>query len=177
VTETGTSQAGFLATYLPAGAGQFTQAIYGSIGYAAGAAVGASVAAKQTGQYKRMVLITGEGSLQLTVQAFSILNRHGLTPVVFVINNKGYTVERYFHGFDQSYNSVPMWKYGELFKAFSPEVSTKTFETSTAAELDELLANEEFQSATYPQCVDIAVDYADVPTLLKTVFDIRHPRG
>ncbi len=82
VTETGTSQGGFLATGLPAKASAWTQAVYGSIGYAAGSAVGASIAAKETGQFRRLVLITGDGSLQLTVQAFSILNRHGITPVV-----------------------------------------------------------------------------------------------
>lgn len=82
VTETGTSQVGFLSTDLPAKSTVWTQAVYGSIGYAAGAAVGASVAAKATGEYKRMVLVTGEGSLQLTVQAFSILARHGLPCVV-----------------------------------------------------------------------------------------------
>ncbi|KAK7697760.1 Pyruvate decarboxylase 1 [Diaporthe eres] len=84
VTETGTSQFGFNMTTLPRGAKVWTQAVYGSIGYAAGAAAGASIAARETGTYKRVILITGEGSLQLTVQAFSILNRHGLTPVVQV---------------------------------------------------------------------------------------------
>lgn len=82
VTETGTSQFGFNMTTLPHGAKVWTQAVYGSIGYAAGAAAGASIAAKEMGTYKRVILITGEGSLQLTVQAFSILNRHGVTPVV-----------------------------------------------------------------------------------------------
>lgn len=82
VTETGTAQFGFNMTTMPHGAKLWTQAVYGSIGYAAGAAIGGSIAAKEMGTYKRIVLITGEGSLQLTVQAFSILNRHGLTPVV-----------------------------------------------------------------------------------------------
>jgi pyruvate decarboxylase len=63
--------------------------VYGSIGYVAGAAVGGSIAGKETGKYKRMIVVTGEGSLQLTIQAFSLLNRHGITPVVFVLNNGG----------------------------------------------------------------------------------------
>lgn len=82
VTETGTSQFGFNMTTLPHGVKVWTQAVYGSIGYAAGAAVGGSIAAREMGTYKRVILITGEGSLQLTVQAFSILNRHGIMPVV-----------------------------------------------------------------------------------------------
>jgi pyruvate decarboxylase len=82
VSETGTSQVGIQLTTYPSGAKAWTQAVYGSIGYAAGAAIGASIAAKEMGTYKRMVLITGEGSLQLTVQSFSMLNRHGIVPVV-----------------------------------------------------------------------------------------------
>ncbi|KAJ0120657.1 pyruvate decarboxylase [Diaporthe amygdali] len=84
VTETGTAQFGFNMITMPHGAKLWTQAVYGSIGYAAGAAMGGSIAAKEMGTYKRIILITGEGSLQLTVQAFPILNRHGLTPVVQV---------------------------------------------------------------------------------------------
>jgi len=61
---------------------QFNQTVYGSIGYATGAAVGTFQAIKETGKYKRGVLITGEGSLQLTVQAFADLLRHSLNPVV-----------------------------------------------------------------------------------------------
>lgn len=82
VTETGTSQFGINMTTLTHGVKLWTQAVYGSIGYAAGAAVGGSIAAKEMGTYKRVILITGEGSLQLTIQAFSILNRHGIMPVV-----------------------------------------------------------------------------------------------
>ncbi|KZL80961.1 pyruvate decarboxylase [Colletotrichum incanum] len=74
VTETGTAQFGFAQTSLPSGVLAWTQAVYGSVGCATGAAAGASVAAKEMGIYKRLVLITGEGSLQLTVQAFAILN-------------------------------------------------------------------------------------------------------
>lgn len=82
VTETGTSQVGFLGTTCKNGVWAWTQAIYGSIGYAAGAAVGASIASKESGKHQRVVCVTGEGSLQLTVQSFSILNRHGIVPVV-----------------------------------------------------------------------------------------------
>jgi pyruvate decarboxylase len=89
ITETGTAQFGILDTKLTTDVYGWTQGVYGSIGYAAGAAVGGSVAAKELGRYKRLVLLTGEGSLQLTIQAFSILNRCGITPVVFVLNNKG----------------------------------------------------------------------------------------
>lgn len=38
---------------------------------------GGAIAAGEMGTSKRVVFITGEGSLQLTVQVFSILNRDG----------------------------------------------------------------------------------------------------
>ncbi|KAK7713907.1 Pyruvate decarboxylase 1 [Diaporthe eres] len=187
VTETGTSQFGFNMTTLPRGAKVWTQAVYGSIGYAAGAAAGASIAARETGTYKRVILITGEGSLQLTVQAFSILNRHGLTPVVFIINNLGYTVERYFNGMEAAYNDVPMWDYGAIFQAMSPETRIKSFKVDKAADLDALLSDENFQTATYPQasgtssesdrltrrlkCVDMILGPKDLPSNLKKMFE------
>jgi len=63
-----------------------------------------------------------------------------------------YTVERYFRGWNAKYNDVPMWDYGALFKAFAPEVKDiRTFRVSTAGELDKLLGDGEFNSATYPQ--------------------------
>lgn len=60
----------------------FNQTIFGSIGFTTAAAVGAFVAGKELGIIKRNILVTGEGSLQLTVQAFSDLLRHEVNPTV-----------------------------------------------------------------------------------------------
>jgi len=60
----------------------YNQTVFGSIGYATGAAVGSFVAGKESGSVKRGILVTGEGSLQLTVQAFSDLLRHEVNPTV-----------------------------------------------------------------------------------------------
>lgn len=64
----------------------YNQTIFGSIGYATGAAVGAFMAAKEQGSYQRCILITGDGSLQLTVQAFADILRLGLKPTMYVAN-------------------------------------------------------------------------------------------
>ncbi|KAL2284738.1 hypothetical protein FJTKL_08817 [Diaporthe vaccinii] len=145
VTETGTSQFGFNMTTLPHGAKVWTQAVYGSIGYAAGVAAGASIAARETGTYKRVILITGEGS---------------------------YTVERYFDGMKAAYNDVPMWDYGAIFQAMSPETKIKSFKVDKAVDLDALLSDENFQNATYPQCVDMMLGPKDLPSNLKKMFEI-----
>lgn len=80
IAETGTSSYGIPASSLTHtdGVRMYNQTIFGSIGYATGAALGSFVAGKEDGSIKRGILVTGEGSLQLTVQTFSDLLRHGL---------------------------------------------------------------------------------------------------
>ena len=92
----------------------YNQTVYGSIGYATGAALGAFKALREndpeTGKTRpknRCILVTGEGSLHLTVQAFADFLKLALNPIVFVLNNNGYTVERLIHGRDAAYNKLP----------------------------------------------------------------------
>ncbi|KAF3762802.1 pyruvate decarboxylase [Cryphonectria parasitica EP155] len=170
ITETGTSQFGFNSVLIPPDVKVWTQAVWGSIGYAAGAAVGLSIAAKEMGHYKRIVLFTGEGSLQMTVQALSILSRHGITPVVFILNNKGYTVERYFNGMKAAYNDVPMWDYTAIFRALATEVDVKTFCVGKTKDLDSLLSDEAFQKAGYAQCVELLLEADDLPTTMRAFY-------
>ena len=52
---------------------------------------------------------------------------------------------------DESYNSVPIWDYGTLFQAFGPSFKTKHYLVKTPNELDTVLANAEFNEASYGQ--------------------------
>jgi len=153
--------------HLPTGLAMYTQVIFGSIGYATGSAVGASIAAKEADpSRKRLVLVTGDGSLQLTVQAFSILVRAGLTPTIFVINNSGYTIERLIHGLHADYNDIPDWDYTALLKAFAPKVESKSYRVSKSADLDALLNDREFNNAGYAQLVEVIMDPFDAPSAM-----------
>ena len=83
ITETGTTATGMNDARLPDGAILFTQTVWGSIGYATGAAVGAFIAARENGtEYNRCLLFTGEGSLQMVIQALSDLVRFGVRPIM-----------------------------------------------------------------------------------------------
>lgn len=82
IIETGTSQTGIGDARFPRDLQMITQTIFGSIGYATGTAVGAFIAGTELGQTKRNILVTGDGSLQMTVQAFSDFLRHDLNPVM-----------------------------------------------------------------------------------------------
>lgn len=60
----------------------YNQTVFGSIGYAGPSSLGAFQAAKESGKLKRGVLITGEGSLQLTPMCFADMLRLNLKPIV-----------------------------------------------------------------------------------------------
>lgn len=109
VTETGTSSFGALEMPLPAKSIYLSQILWGSIGWATGATVGAALAARERRLKGRTLLFTGDGSLQLTAQELSTAMRHGLAPIVFVLNNRGYTIERHLHGKERRYNDIVNW--------------------------------------------------------------------
>ncbi|KAN0110591.1 putative pyruvate decarboxylase [Hyaloscypha variabilis] len=170
IAETGTSAYGIPGSSLKHAKNvqMFNQTVFGSIGFATGAAVGAFVAGKELGTIKRAILVTGEGSLQLTVQAFSDLIRHEVNATVFLLNNDGYTVERLIHGMEASYNKVPTWDYGSLFQAFGPKFKTKYHLVKTPDDLDALLADAEFNEASCAQIVELILDKHDAPQTVKT---------
>ncbi|SUH14460.1 decarboxylase [Salmonella enterica subsp. enterica] len=45
-----------------------------------------------------MILIIGDGAAQLTIQEMGSMLRDGQAPVILLLNNDGYTVERAIHG-------------------------------------------------------------------------------
>ena len=151
VIETGTSQIGINDVRYPQGLRAFTQTIFGSIGFAAGSSVGAFLAGKEQGGVNRNILITGDGSLQLTIQAFSDLLRHDLKPLIFILNNNGYTIERLIHGAREEYNHVPLWKHGELLDAFGVGYETKAYQVRTCQEWDALLKEKALRGASCAQ--------------------------
>lgn len=68
LAESGTAQFGMPDAQFPANTSYITQIFWSSIGYTVGACLGACVAAKEQKRAGRVILIVGEGSLQMTVQ-------------------------------------------------------------------------------------------------------------
>jgi pyruvate decarboxylase len=197
VTETGTSNFGILDARFPAGVRAVNQYLWGSIGYATPAAQGVALAVRdnlggtcahgsQHGQHHhdarhghhhrghggqgRTVLWTGDGSLQLTAQSISTMLRNGLAPVVFVICNGGYTIERFIHGMDAAYNDVADWKYGELPATFgSAEGKSKSYVVKTKEEFEKLLASPEFSDpeSQVLRLVEVYMERDDAPFAMK----------
>ena len=114
VVETGDSWFNGQKLHLPDGAGYHFQMQYGSIGWATGATLGVALGA---GADRRTVALIGDGSFQLTAQEVSTMIRHQAKPIIFLLNNRGYTIEVEIH--DGPYNNIKNWDYAGLVDVFN----------------------------------------------------------
>ena len=80
-------------------------AYYTSMGFAVPASVGAQIKHRRL----RPVVFVGDGAFQMTGHELSTSVKYGLNPIVFVLNNKGYTTERFIH--EGPYNDIHDWAY------------------------------------------------------------------
>jgi indolepyruvate decarboxylase len=135
LTDNGTSYAIF-GFKLPPHCTVVASVIWGSIGYSVGALLGTATAAPE----RRHLLFVGDGSFQETAQEVSTMLRHGLKPVIFLINNGGYTIERGYMGKNADYNDIANWAYADLPGVLCPGTDAKTFVVKTTADLAQALA-------------------------------------
>lgn len=162
IAETGTASMGLGFAQMPEGATFHNQTLWGSIGWATPAAFGAAVAAPD----KRVILITGEGSHQMTVQEIGQFARQNLSPIVFVLNNDGYLIERLLCKDPEiEYNDIAQWQYSKLPASFGCN-DWQTMRVTTCAELDQ--AMESASSANVGVYIEVVTDaYAASPLALK----------
>ncbi|KAJ3781340.1 pyruvate decarboxylase [Lentinula aff. detonsa] len=168
IAETGTSAFGVLDIPFPDGAVFISQILWGSIGWTVGSTLGAAMAAREK-RLGRTILFIGDGSIQLTVQELSTMLREGLKPIVFVLNNSGYTIERAIRGEHRKYNDVVNWGWIHLMKALGDVDGTRTrsYAVNTKVEIDALLSDGAFSSADVMQVVEIGMKMLDAPYALK----------
>ena len=86
VVDSGTAQFGIADTIFPASISFITQLYFGSIGYAVPACLGAAVAKREECQDGRVVLIVGDGSLQLTAQEIGTMIKLGLKNILMLVS-------------------------------------------------------------------------------------------
>ena len=163
VAEQGTSFFGITNTQFKKDMRLIGQPLWGSIGYTFPAALGSQLAARS----KRHLLFIGDGSLQLTIQELGMALRAKLTPLIFVINNNGYTVEREIHGPNERYNDIPTWDYAQLPTVFGgTDQNVATYKVTTETELAEALVTAQADT-TRLQWIEVVMDQTDAPELLK----------
>lgn len=66
-----------------------------------------------------MIVLTGDGAAQLTIQELGSMLRDKQRPIILVLNNEGYTVERAIHGPEQRYNDIALWNWTQIPQALS----------------------------------------------------------
>ncbi len=81
----------------------------------------------------------GDGSFQLTAQELSTILRHRLKPVILLINNQGYTIERLILGETSSYNDIGEGQYAQLSSVLDPSSRASAFVVASMAELEQAL--------------------------------------
>jgi indolepyruvate decarboxylase len=156
VVENGSSSSGIVPLPLPDGAEVHSQTLWGSIGWATGAALGIALADPS----RRTVLFTGEGSHQMTAADIGTMARNGLKPIIFVLNNQGYMVERALEADpDWVYNDLAPWNYHALPAALGCR-GWFTARVTTLGELDAALARAATgESASYIEVVGGRMDF------------------
>jgi pyruvate decarboxylase len=80
-----------------------------------------------------------------------------LTESRFVICNNGYTIERYIHGWNDSYNDIQAWKFVDIPSTFGAKKGEyQTHQIKTRDELTQLFGNTEFSSAPSLQVSELS---------------------
>ena len=93
----------------------------------------------------------------MTVQEIGSYIRFGFKPIIFVINNNGYSIERAINGPEQTYNDVSMlWDHQKMLEFFGARketgIQSKSFACKTVEELEAVLKDEDFNSAN---CIQV----------------------
>lgn len=132
-------------------------AYYTSMGFAIPAAVGVQAANRNL----RPLVLVGDGAFQMTCMELSTAVRRQFNPIVVVLNNKGYSTERFIQ--EGPFNDIHNWQYHRL-----PELlgSGWGFEVHTEGDLEKAfraaLANVDCFSI-----LNVHLDKLDVSPALK----------
>ncbi|MFP9230342.1 thiamine pyrophosphate-binding protein [Pectobacterium cacticida] len=172
VTDQGTSCFGAATLRLPEDCHFIVQSLWGSIGYSLPAAFGAQTAEPA----RRVVLLIGDGSFQLSAQELGSIIRDRLKMVILVLNNEGYTVERAIHGADQRYNDIALWNWTRLPSALGAnenEILCKQARSPQA--LAQLL--EQINSESCLAFIEVVLPKMDIPPLLQTITQSLETRN
>jgi indolepyruvate decarboxylase len=171
LADQGTSFYGMATHRLPRGVTFIGQPLWGSIGYTLPATLGAGLAHRD----RRPVLLIGDGAAQLTVQELGTFSREGLSPVIVVVNNDVYTVERMIHGKTAPYNDIVSWSWADIPTALGV-TNHLTFRAQTYGELDDAFV----AAASHRDrmvLIEAVVPRLDVPDLLNDLTGPTSPDG
>ena len=161
VADNGTSNIALTDVRLPENSRYISQLIWGAIGHSLPALLGTMTSAPD----RRHILFIGDGAFQVAAQELSTILNRGLKPIIFLINNGGYTIERYILGMRESYNDITGWRYAALPGVLAPDVKTLTAVVRTEDDLEKAL--KEADNSSCACFIEIILDPEDAPDALK----------
>lgn len=170
LADQGTAFYGMADHRLPAGVSFIGQPLWASIGYTLPAALGAGCACPD----RRPVLLIGDGAAQLTIQELGCFFRERLAPVIVVVNNDGYTIERRINGQTAPYNDIVAWSWRDIPIALGVGEHLM-FTAHTYGQLDEafIAAGEQREKMVV---IEVVVPKLDIPVLLQELSESMSPR-
>ena len=108
----------------------YASAFYTCMGFAVPAALGAQLSNPD----QRALILVGDGAFQMTGTELSTHARSGLSPIVIVFNNHGYSTERFI--LDGPFNDIGEWRFDKLGELFG---SIRGYNIHTEKEFDDAL--------------------------------------
>jgi len=155
IVETGDSWFNGFNMALPDGAEFEIEMQYGHIGWSVPATFGYALAAPD----RRIVLMVGDGSFQLTAQEVCQMVRLNLPVMIFLVNNRGYTIEVEIH--DGPYNNIKNWDYAGIMAIFnSTDGDGRGLRAATGKELAGAV-QEALAHKTGPTLIECTIDRDD----------------
>lgn len=164
IAEAGTANIGLGAQALPDGVSYINSSIWGAIGFTLPALLGSQLAQPS----RRHLLFIGDGSFQLTAQELSTILREQLNPIIVLVNNQGYTIERYILGMERAYNDIADWDYTGLLKVFKPDTSMVAYSARTEGELADAVAAISAAGDGVGAFLEVHLEAQDAPRGLKS---------
>lgn len=135
-------------------------AFYCSMGPAIPGALGVQLAKPNI----RPIVLVGDGAFQMSMSELSTILQHKLNPIVFVLNNKGYTTERFL--LDGPFNDIRNWEYHKVTELLQGGVGVKV---ETEDQLEAAI-NAALHSTTL-FVVNVSVDPSDISPGLKRLVE------
>lgn len=169
--EPGTCGFGITDLKLPLGATVAVQYLWASIGFGTAALVGGAVAARAIApaRKRRVIGFLGDGSYQMSFNEISNLVRYDLDATIFLINNRGYTVEKFLHGVRREYNEINSnWSFHKTLEYYGGSSNGSRVIDSESA-LASLLQDTEFNSGRGVKFIEVRVATMDAGRLLTQI--------
>ncbi|KAH3674237.1 hypothetical protein WICMUC_003479 [Wickerhamomyces mucosus] len=167
VCDTGSIMFGIPDLKFPKGVKYIGQHFYLSIGMALPASVGIGIAMKDLNiKNQRLILFEGDGSAQMTIQEISSFCHYKLNPIIFLLNNNGYSVERIIKGENRSYNDIKQWNWCKVFEFFNKDNSLNIIvdQIKTLEDLNKVFKSlNQNNDNSNIQFYEIELDEIDVP--------------